>query len=356
MLLPDYPTDDLETRSARARLRQHHLHAGRRGHSSAAPLRLMVTPLRAPSDGPIGDSSLSRRRRHRQHPEPERLAPARSREAARRSASPRRTSRSSPARSGGRWSTTCRRTAKQNFAHLKREAQHKRAMFYIEKVDADARLPDGGAADVPARRAVPLQRPRHARTTRSSPTRREFIAHMERAAPRSTRATCSSPARSSSSNGGEMSRHADAVHGCRDRARCSPTSGATSTQQRDARQAEIADGGGIARRRSCRPTRCSPRSRSGGSRCCAAAASSARASAAPVRYTIGDLDMVVDFPKAKVREYAGEETQLLVHDPRRPRLDEHPRPRDRLVQLDLPVDAVRRPAASASSTSSSTPS
>ena len=28
----------------------------------------------------------------------------------------------------------------------------------------------------------------------------------------------------------------------------------------------------------------------------------------PVRYTIGDLDMVVDFPKAKVREYAGEET------------------------------------------------
>ena len=28
----------------------------------------------------------------------------------------------------------------------------------------------------------------------------------------------------------------------------------------------------------------------------------------PVRYTIGDLDMVVDFPKAKLREYAGEET------------------------------------------------
>jgi UDP-MurNAc hydroxylase len=28
----------------------------------------------------------------------------------------------------------------------------------------------------------------------------------------------------------------------------------------------------------------------------------------PVRYTIGELDMVVDFPKAKVREYAGEET------------------------------------------------
>ena len=28
----------------------------------------------------------------------------------------------------------------------------------------------------------------------------------------------------------------------------------------------------------------------------------------PVRYTIGELDMVVDFPKAKLREYAGEET------------------------------------------------
>ena len=82
VLLPDYPTDDLEHGSAQPRLRQHHLHAGGRGRSSAAPLRLMVTPLRAPSDGPIGDSSLSRRRRHRQHPEPERLAPARPREAA----------------------------------------------------------------------------------------------------------------------------------------------------------------------------------------------------------------------------------------------------------------------------------
>ena len=28
----------------------------------------------------------------------------------------------------------------------------------------------------------------------------------------------------------------------------------------------------------------------------------------PVRYTIGELDMVADFPKAKLREYAGEET------------------------------------------------
>jgi UDP-MurNAc hydroxylase len=60
-----------------------------------------------------------------------------------------------------------------------------------------------------------------------------------------------------------------------------------------------------------------------------------------VRFRIGELDMVVDFPKAKVREYAGEECIYWYTIPGRPRLDEHRRPRDRLVELDLPVDAVR---------------
>ena len=83
--------------------------------------------------------------------------------------------------------------AKQNFARLKREAQNKRAMYYVEKVDAAARLPDGRAADVPARRAVPLQRVGPGRRSRSSPTSASSSRTWQSSARRS-RATCSSRA------------------------------------------------------------------------------------------------------------------------------------------------------------------
>ena len=58
-------------------------------------------------------------------------------------------------------------------------------------------------------------------------------------------------------------------------------------------------------------------------------------------------------PQGQGPRIRGGGVHLLVHDPRRSRLDEHPRPRDRLVELDLPVDAVRGRPQSASSTSSS---
>jgi hypothetical protein len=109
VLLPEYPTDDLEvdlrrlgydnivyTQPGETRV------SGRpEDHGDAA-----AGAERRPDRRLVAE----RRRRHREHPQPERLAPARPREAARRSRSPTRTSRRSPARSGGRWSTTCRRT------------------------------------------------------------------------------------------------------------------------------------------------------------------------------------------------------------------------------------------------------
>ena len=70
-----------------------------------------------------------------------------------------RTSPSSPARSGGRWSTTCPKAAKREFARRKRIGQEDRAMRYIREVGAPQRLPHRGPALLPRRRAVPLERP-----------------------------------------------------------------------------------------------------------------------------------------------------------------------------------------------------
>ena len=58
VLLPDYPTDDLE--QDLRRFGYDNIVFTQAGVPlEFGDLRLMVTPLRAPSDGPIGDSSLS---------------------------------------------------------------------------------------------------------------------------------------------------------------------------------------------------------------------------------------------------------------------------------------------------------
>src|SRR5690349_4496964 len=58
VLLPDYPTDELE--QDLRRLGYENIIYTRAGEIiERGPLKMMVNPLRAPSDGPIGDSSLS---------------------------------------------------------------------------------------------------------------------------------------------------------------------------------------------------------------------------------------------------------------------------------------------------------
>ena len=106
-------------------------------------LKIMVTPLRAPSDGPIGDSSLSVDdgtasilNQNDSHPlDLEKLL-----------------SFSKPDAyftqvSGAIWWPMVYDLpldAKQHFAQLKRDAQNKRAMYYIDKVDAPHVFPMAG--------------------------------------------------------------------------------------------------------------------------------------------------------------------------------------------------------------------
>jgi UDP-MurNAc hydroxylase len=105
VLLPAYPTDDLEV-DLRA-LGYDNIVYTQPGEVSSTGLKIMVTPLRA-ERRPDRRLVAVGRRRHGVDPEPERLAPL-DLEKLLSSRSPTRTSRRSPARSGGRWSTTCRR-------------------------------------------------------------------------------------------------------------------------------------------------------------------------------------------------------------------------------------------------------
>ena len=143
VLLPAYPTDDLES-DLRA-LGYDNLIYTQPGEVLEYPggLKIMVTPLRAPSDGPIGDSSLSVDdgtasilNQNDSHPlDLEKLL-----------------SFSKPDAyftqvSGAIWWPMVydlEQEAKQNFAQLKRDAQNKRAMYYIEKVDAEHVFPMAG--------------------------------------------------------------------------------------------------------------------------------------------------------------------------------------------------------------------
>ncbi len=142
VLLPEYPTDDLE-RDIRALGYNNISYAPAGGVIERGALKIMVTPLRAPSDGPIGDSSLSVDdgtasilNQNDSHPlDLEKLLDFGTPDAYFTQVS------------GAIWWPMVYdlpQEAKQNFARLKREAQNKRAMYYIEKVDAPHVFPMAG--------------------------------------------------------------------------------------------------------------------------------------------------------------------------------------------------------------------
>jgi UDP-MurNAc hydroxylase len=155
----------------------------------------MVTPLRAPSDGPIGDSSLSVDdgtasilNQNDSHPlDLEKLLSSRS---------PTRTSRRSPGAIWWPMVYDLPQEAKQNFAQLKRDAQNKRAMYYIEKVDAEHVFPMAGPMFL--REDLFRFNGWGSRTTRSSPI---SVSSSRTCAPSGPirRATSSCPARRSTS-------------------------------------------------------------------------------------------------------------------------------------------------------------
>jgi UDP-MurNAc hydroxylase len=142
VLLPEYPTDDLES-DLRA-LGFNNIVYTRAGEViEENGLRIMVTPMRAPSDGPIGDSSLSLDdgtacilNQNDAHPlDLDALLGFGTIDAY------------FTQFSGAIWwpmAYDLPLEEKQHFARLKREAQNKRALFYIDKIGAPNVFPHAG--------------------------------------------------------------------------------------------------------------------------------------------------------------------------------------------------------------------
>jgi UDP-MurNAc hydroxylase len=142
VLLPEYPTDDLET-DLRALGFTNIIYTRAGEVIQENGLRIMVTPMRAPSDGPIGDSSLSLDDgtacildQNDAHPlDLDALQ------------SFGKVDAYFTQFSGAIWwpmAYDIAEAEKQHFARLKREAQTKRALFYIDKINAPHVFPHAG--------------------------------------------------------------------------------------------------------------------------------------------------------------------------------------------------------------------
>ena len=130
---------------------------------------------------------------------------------------------------------------------------------------------------------------------------------MQQEAPRSTAGHVFIPGTVVELDGGEITRHPDAVHGCRDRRHVRRQVGLPPTQQHASRHDEIADEE-ASRAEVLPPDEMLAALKEWWEPLLRRGRIFRDGVGGPVRYTIGDLDMVVDFPKAKLREYAGEET------------------------------------------------
>ncbi len=302
VLLPEYPTDDLET-DLRGLGYDNIVYTQAGVPMEFGPLKLMVTPLRAPSDGPIGDSSLSVDdgtasilNQNDSHPlDLERLMAFSKPDAYFTQVS------------GAIWWPMVYdlpQDAKQNFARLKRDAQNKRAMYYIEKVDAEHVFPMAGPPMF--LREELFRYNGHGQDGDAIFTdQRQFLEHMHELRPEQ--------------KGYEFlpGTVVELDHGSIEVTQTLYTDAEIDrifgdkwgylAEQRDTRQEEVR-----AEEASRAPVLppgemlaalqewWEPLLRRG--------KIFRDGVGGPVRMTIGELDLVVDFPKAKVREYAGEET------------------------------------------------
>jgi UDP-MurNAc hydroxylase len=142
VLLPEYPTDDLEA-DLRALGFTNIIYTRAGEVREENGLRMMITPMRAPSDGPVGDSSLSLDDgtacildQNDAHPlDLDALLSFGTIDAY------------FTQFSGAIWwpmAYDLPLGERQHFAKLKREAQTKRALFYINKIDAPHVFPHAG--------------------------------------------------------------------------------------------------------------------------------------------------------------------------------------------------------------------
>ncbi|SBS75089.1 Rieske (2Fe-2S) protein [uncultured Microbacterium sp.] len=302
VLLPDYPTDDLE-QDLRALGYDNitYTHAGE--IIERGSLKLMITPLRAPSDGPIGDSSLSVDdgtasilNQNDSHPlDLEKLLSFGKPEAY------------FTQFSGAIWWPMVYdlpQEAKRNFAHLKREAQHKRAMFYIDKVDAPHVFPMAGP---PMFLRDDLFRYNGLGQEDDSifTDQAQFLARMKEEAPQYG-GHIFVPGTVVTLSGGDLSVE-QSLYTDAEIERIFSDKWSYLEEQRASRRQEIADE--VASRAPVLPPAEMLAALQEWWEPLLRRARTIRTGVGgPVRFTIGDLDMVVDFPKAKVREYAGEET------------------------------------------------
>ncbi len=301
VLLPDYPTDDLEN-DLRG-LGYGNIVYTRSGEVlEYGDLKIMVTPLRAPSDGPIGDSSLSVDdgtasilNQNDSHPlDLETLL-----------------SFSKPDAyftqvSGAIWWPMVYdlpQEAKQNFAQLKRDAQNKRAMYYIEKVDAEHVFPMAGP---PMFLREELFRYNGLGLENDSifTDQRQFLDHMAQVRPEQ-KGHLFLP-------GTQVDVHGSTVEVTQtlfsdtEIERIFGDKWAYLAAQRDTRQDEIR-AEEASRADVLPPAEMLAAIKEWWEPLLRRARTVRNGVGGNVRFRIGELDMVVDFPKAKVREYAGEE-------------------------------------------------
>ncbi len=335
VLLPEYPTDDLE--QDLRRLGYDNITYTRAGEIiQRGELKLMITPLRAPSDGPIGDSSLSVDdgtasilNQNDSHPlDLEKLLSFGKPEAY------------FTQFSGAIWWPMVYdlpQDAKVNFAHLKREAQHKRAMFYIEKVDAPHVYPMAGP---PMFLRDELFRYNGLGEHNDSifTDQAQFLARMKEEAPQYS-GHVFIPGTVVTISGGEQTVE-QTLYTDAEIDRMFTDKWGYLQEQRASRQEEIR-AEEASRAPVLPPDEMLAELKAWWEPLLRRGRIFREGVGGPVRMTIGELDLLRRLPQGQGARVRGGGDQLLVHDPRRPRLDEHRRARDRLVELDLPVDAVR---------------
>lgn len=301
VLLPDYPTDDLE-RDIRALGYENIVYTQAGVPLEYGDLKLMVTPLRAPSDGPIGDSSLSVDdgtasilNQNDSHPlDLEKLMSFSKPEAYFTQVS------------GAIWWPMVYdlpEAAKQNFAKLKRDAQNKRAMYYIEKVDAEHVFPMAGP---PMFLREELFRYNGLGLENDSifTDQRQFLRHMAELRP-DQKGYEFLPGTVVELNDGDLTVE-QTLYTAAEIDRIFDDKWDYLAEQRDTRQAEVQ--AEIASRAPVlEPAEMLAAIKAWWEPLLRRARTIRNGVGGNVRFRIGELDMVVDFPKAKVREYAGEE-------------------------------------------------
>ncbi|HWM17754.1 MAG TPA: Rieske 2Fe-2S domain-containing protein [Microbacterium sp.] len=302
VLLPDYPTDDLE-QDLRKLGYENIIYTQAGVPLEFGELKVMVTPLRAPSDGPIGDSSLSVDdgtasilNQNDSHPlDLEKLLGFSKPDAYFTQVS------------GAIWWPMVydlEQAAKQNFARLKRDAQNKRAMYYIEKVDAEHVFPMAGP---PMFLREELFRYNGFGLDDDAifTDQRQFLDHMKDLRPQQKGylylpGTVVELEDSAISVTQSLYSDDEIEHIFGDK-------WTYLAEQRDARQDEIA-AEEASRAAVLPPDEMLAALKEWWEPLLRRGRIFREGVGGPVRYTIGELDMIVDFPKAKLRQYAGEET------------------------------------------------